>query len=126
MKPAARNRRKINRQLKTKAAKAEKKPQGLSCSEGEKEEFGGTEGEVSSSLDNVSGDDNNEQVELNIGTESFLGFEDISVYNDDATEDANFSIGELPDLVGLCGNCSSFTCVVVDIYLIYFTILLYK
>lgn len=106
MKPAARNRRKINRQGKTKAAKTEKntQQQGLSGSEGEKEEFGGTEGEVSSSLDNVSGDDNNEQVELNIGTESFLGFEDISVYNDNATEDANFSIGELPDLVGLCGN----------------------
>lgn len=112
MKPAARNRRKINRQLKNKAAKTEKKQQGLSCSEGEKEEFGGTEGEVSSSLDNVSGDDNNEQVELNIGTESFLGFEDISVYNDNAAEDPNFSIGELPDLVGLWGNCSSFTCVV--------------
>lgn len=112
MKPAARNRRKINRQLKNKAAKTEKKQQGLSCSEGEKEEFGGTEGEVSSSLDNVSDDDNNEQVELNIGTGSFLGFEDISVYNDNTTEDANFSIGELPDLVGLWGNCTSFICVV--------------
>lgn len=70
------------------------------------------EGEVLLFFDNVSGDDNNEQVEFNIGIEFFLGFEDILVYNDNVVEDVNFFIGEFLDLVGFWGNCNFFICVV--------------
>ena len=117
MKPSTKNRRKNDRRAKGRATRVEKK-QGLSVPEGVRPKDGGKEKDdekkedvVSSSLD-VSGDNSDEAVELSIGPENFLGFDDIPVYNENAADDSGFSIGELPDLVGVSeGICvCEYTC----------------
>ncbi|XP_061170142.1 uncharacterized protein LOC133179390 [Saccostrea echinata] len=96
MKPVAKGKRRNERKGRSKAAKTENK---LDVSGPEKGKDKETDEIVSSSsLDNVSGNNNGDDVDLSIGHEAFLGFDDISIYNDNQPDDSAFPIEELSDL----------------------------